>query len=147
MVINRIDIEECKDIDGAYYKAFPGVKQYHNYCFYRAEHYPYTSNLFGVRYYGANGHKLRNLLVQGSAAHFLKQRIRALWEFQQQSGCKSRMQLQIHDELVWELKKGDPPLAKKFKEIMEDWDDALVPIIAEGEVTTTTWADKQELDL
>ena len=140
-------LEECKDIDGAYYKAFPGVKQYHNYCFYRAEHYPYTSNLFGVRYYGANGHKLRNLLVQGSAAHFLKQRIRALWEFQQSIGCKSRMQLQIHDELVWELRKGDPPLAKKFKEIMEDWNDALVPIVAEGEVTTTTWADKQELEL
>ncbi len=140
-------VEQCKEIDAAYYAAFPGVKEYHNYCFTRAEHYAYTENLFGVRIYGANGHKLRNILVQGSAAHYLKLKIRKLWEYQKSINCKSRMQLQIHDELVWQLDKDDPPLAKEFKRIMEDWDDALVPLVAEAEVTNTTWADKRDLDI
>lgn len=140
-------IEQCKEIDAAYYTAFPGVKAYHNYCFQRAQCSDHTTNMFGINYYNANGHKLRNLLVQGSAAHFLKYRIRALWEFLKENGYKSRMQLQIHDELVFELHKDDPPLAKKLKAIMEDWDDAMVPIVAEGEVTNTTWADKRELEI
>lgn len=140
-------IEQCKEIDAAYYKAFPGVKAYHQYCFNRAQTEPYTSNLFGVRYYNVNGHKLRNILVQGSAAHFLKYRIRTLWEFLQTNNLKSRLQMQIHDELVFELNKEDPPIAKKLKQIMEDWPDALVPIVAEAEVTNTTWADKKEIDL
>ena len=103
--------------------------------------------MFGVRYYGANGHKLRNLLVQGSAAHFLKYRIRAIWEFLRDNGYKTRMQLQIHDELVFEENKEDPDLAKRIQEIMQDWDDALIPIIAEAERTTTNWAEKEEVEL
>lgn len=140
-------IEQCKEIDAAYYTAFPGIKAYHTYCFNRASAFPYTANLFGIRYYNVNGHKLRNILVQGSAAHFLKYRIRKIWEYLQANGYKSRLQMQIHDELVFELHKDDPPLAKKLKQIMEDWPDALVPIVAEGEITNTSWADKRELEL
>ena len=68
-------LEECKRIDGAYYQAFPGVKSYHNYCYARAQMYAYTENLFGLRYYNVSGHKLINLLVQGSAAFYLKNKI------------------------------------------------------------------------
>lgn len=139
--------EECQRIDEAYYKAFPGVKMYHQYCYNRAQNYPYTQNLFGVRYYNISGHKLRNTLVQGSAAHFLKYRIRALWEYMQKHHLKSRMQMQIHDELVFELDPADGPVARKFKAIMEDWPDTLVPIVAEAEVTKTNWAEKKELKL
>lgn len=139
--------EECVKIDAAYYTAFPGVKAYHQYCFDRAASYPYTSNLFGVRYYNINGHKLRNTLVQGSAAHFLKYRIRALWEFLNENNLQSRMQMQIHDELVFEIRKEDPPIAKQLKQIMEDWPDALVPVIAEAEATTTNWAEKTDYEL
>lgn len=32
----------------------------------------YATNLFGVRYYNVSGHNLINMLVQGSAAYFLK---------------------------------------------------------------------------
>ena len=29
---------------------------------------------------------------------------------------------------------------------MQDWDDALVPIVADMEVTTTTWAEKKDIN-
>ena len=141
-------LEECKRIDDAYYTAFPGVKAYHQYCYDRAQRYPYTSNLFGIKYYNISGHKLRNTLVQGSAAHFLKYRIRALWEFLQNNHMSSRMQMQIHDELVFEIRKEDPDtIFKDLKKIMEDWPDALVPIVAEAEVTRTNWAEKEDYDI
>ena len=34
----------------------------------------------------------------------------------------------------------------KFKEIMEDWSASMIPIIADMEVTTNTWADKVEVE-
>ena len=58
------------------------------------------------------------------------------------------MQMQIHDELVFEIRKEDPDtIFKDLKEIMEDWPDALVPIVAEAEVTRTNWAEKKDYDI
>lgn len=129
-------------IDEAYYIAFPGVKQYHQYCYDRAE-FSYTQNLFGIRYYGLSGHKLINCLVQGSAAYFLKMKIRELYDYSKAHNLKTRWQMQIHDELSWEIHvDDDPAVLFEFQRIMQDWDEGLVPLVADMEITTTTWAEK-----
>lgn len=139
--------EECVRINEAYYKAFPGIKNYHEYCKQRALTYSNTENLFHVRYYNVNGHKLKNMLIQGSAAFFLKWKIIQLYHYCQTNGIKTRFQMQIHDELSWEWDPSDPPeVFFKFKEIMEDWSASMVPIIADMEVSTSTWADKVEVE-
>ena len=139
--------EECVKINDAYYKAFPGVKEYHKYCSQRAAMYSNTTNLLGVKYYNVSGHKLKNLLIQGSAAFFLKQKIIELYKYCKENNIKTKFQMQIHDELSWEYDPADPPeVFFKFKEIMEDWKDTKVPIIADMEVTTTSWADKKEVE-
>lgn len=138
--------EEVKRIDDAYYTAFPGVKQYHEYCYASAQMCAYTPNLFGIRYYGVNGHKLINLLVQGSAAYYLKLKIRELYDYSKAHNLKTRWQMQIHDELSWERWEDETDIFYEFKRIMEDWPDALVPIVAEMDVSTTTWADKKGVD-
>ena len=139
--------EECVQINDAYYKAFPGIKNYHEYCKRRALEYSNTENLFHVRYYNVNGHKLKNMLIQGSAAFFLKWKIIQLYYYCKQNNIKSRFQMQIHDELSWEWNPEDPPeVFFKFKEIMEDWSAAMIPVIADMEVSTTTWADKKEVE-
>lgn len=138
--------EAAHKIDDAYYKAFPGVKQYHTYCYQRADTSSYTQNLFGMRYYGVSGHNLINMLVQGSAAYFLKMKIRALYEYTKAHNIKSKWQMQIHDELSWAYCSEDSPeVIFEFQRIMQDWDDALVPIVADLELTLTTWADKVEV--
>lgn len=134
--------DEITRINDAYYLTFPGVKTYHQYCYGRAS-FPYTSNLFGIKYYNVSGHKLINLLVQGSAAYLLKIQIRKLYDYTKANNIKSRWQMQIHDELSWERHKDETEVFLKFKEIMEDYPDTLIPIVAELEVTTTTWAEKK----
>lgn len=149
--------EECKRIDAAYYKAFPGVKMYHSYCYRRADEYPYTTNLFGLNYWGVNGHKLINLLVQGSAALLLKVKLLQVYEFLKD--YKSKLQMNIHDEIsilghssetqmfikkdgYW-LDTGNNNIFDQIKHIMETWEDTLVPIVAEMEISNTDWSEKK----
>lgn len=136
--------EEVKRIDGAYYEAFPGVKAYHQYCYDRAQSYSYTQNLFGIKYYGISGHKLINMLIQGSSAYYLKWKIRELYDYCKKNNIKSRFQMNIHDELSWERHISDPlEIFFEFQKIMENWSDTQVPIVAEMDATSTTWADKK----
>lgn len=135
--------EEITRIDQAYYKAFPGIKEYHNYCYGRAQGFTFTVNLFDVKYYGVSGHKLINLLIQGSSAFFLKIKIRELYDYSKQNNIKSRFQMNIHDELSWEKHKEDAEIFFTFQRIMQHWPDTIVPIVAEMDVSTTNWAEKK----
>ena len=134
-------------IDEAYYQAFPGVKAYHEYCNIMATSQPYVANLFGVKYYGLSGHKLINCLVQGSGAYLLKERIKEVDEYIQSHHLKSRMQMQIHDEISYEIYPGEEEHVQEFKKIMQKFEGAYVPIIADLEFTTTSWADKEECEV
>ena len=55
--------------------------------------------------------------------------------------------MQIHDELSWEWNINEnPEIFFDFKNIMEDWSDGLIPVIADMEVTTKSWSDKVEVE-
>ena len=139
--------EQVHKIDDAYYKAFPGVKEYHNYCYAMANKVAYLSNMFGVRYYNASGHNLINMLVQGTGAYYLKNKIIQVDKYLRENNCKSLLMMQIHDELQFKKHKDDSPkIFFDIKKIMEDWDDTYVPIVADMEVTYTNWAEKYEVD-
>ena len=58
---------------------------------------------------------------------------------------KSRFQMNIHDELSFEIHKGEEFLYPLIKKIMEDVDWMVVPAIADLEITTDNWADKKEV--
>jgi DNA polymerase I-like protein with 3'-5' exonuclease and polymerase domains len=58
------------------------------------------------------------------------------------------MVLCVHDELQFENVNRDPAMDRHIahiKAIMEDTPSILVPIIAECEVTTTDWSEKESL--
>lgn len=137
--------EEVTMIDQAYYKAFPGVKAYHSYCYEVARRVSNVPNLFGVKYWNVSGHKLINMLVQGSAAYYLK--VKIIETHKLLKNYHSKFQMNIHDELSFEWdERDDPELFFKIKAIMEDYPDAYVPIVADMEVTTTTWKAKEEVE-
>lgn len=140
------DDETIHRIDDAYYTAFPGVKSYHDYCNKIVKIQPYVSNIFGVKYYGLSGHKLINCLVQGSGAYLLKERIKEVDSYIQEHHLKTKIQMQIHDELSYEVYPGEEAEVLNFKKIMQKFDGAYVPIIADLEFTSTNWADKEEVD-
>lgn len=138
--------EEVHRINDAYYKAFPGVKIYHSYCYAIAMSKPYVANMFGVRYYNVSGHNLINMLIQGSSATLLKLKIKEIYDYTKKHHIRSRFQMNIHDEFSWEkhiMESMD--VFYSFKRIMEDWADAPVPIVAEMEITDTCWAEKHEV--
>ena len=121
----EFDDKEIDRIDGAYYKAFPGIKAYHKYCYAIANRQAYAQNLFGVRYYNVSGHNLINMLIQGTAAYILKIVIPKINTHLKKNGYQSKFQMQIHDELsfLWH-EADDPKVFFEIKEIMEDFKDS-----------------------
>lgn len=138
--------EECHAIDEGYYKAFPGVKHYHEVVKNIFAKEPYTENIYGVKYYGVAGHNLCNMLVQGSAAYMTKEQTHKVNKYLREHGYKSRIIIPIHDEIQLEHYAGDPPeLMFELKNIMQDI-DSQVPIVSDLEVTTTDWKHKVEIN-
>jgi DNA polymerase I-like protein with 3'-5' exonuclease and polymerase domains len=87
------------------------------------------------------------MLVQGSAAFYLKWKIKQLYDYCKTHNVKARWQMQIHDELSWEKHKDDGlSVFIEMQNIMGDWEDTLVPIVAEMDATKTTWADKKGVE-
>jgi len=138
--------EEIQKIDGAYYKAFPGIRTYQDYCYKLANHQSYATNLLGPKYWNVNGHKLINMLIQGAGAVFLKLKMIDIHKYLED--YHTEMQMNIHDEISFIYDHRDSiEIFKEIKSIMEKWDDAPVPIVADVERTTTYWSEKEDYSL
>jgi DNA polymerase I-like protein with 3'-5' exonuclease and polymerase domains len=57
---------------------------------------------------------------------------------------KSKMIMNIHDEVIFYLHKEEIHILPDIKDIFEDW-DFRVPIIAEVQYSEKSWGDKEEL--
>lgn len=138
--------ELAKKLYDAYYKSFPIIKTFIQYIKRTLYKQDYISNLFGRRYYNTNAHKGRSYIVQGSAADFIKiQMIECFNEILKNK--KTRMIMQIHDELIFEIHKDEVYIIKQLKELMQNLPDTKIPIEAEVEISYTTWADKKKVNL
>lgn len=147
-----ITLEQARAMNQGYTDAFPVVVTYQEGVIRKAREYGYVENLSGRRYYLSdwNKHyKLANYLIQGSCADELKKKMIEVDTYMEKHGLWETlpMVLCVHDELQFENVLHDPAMdthIKAIKEIMEDLPDILVPIVAECEVTTTNWAEKDE---
>lgn len=139
--------EKCREIDGAFYKAFPGVKDYQQWCMAQSSREPYLENLFGIRYYGCDGRHLMNYLIQGSGAYVLKTKLVEVDEYLIKNGYKSKMALSIHDEIVFYKHKDDPAdLFFAIKDILQTHPGLPIKLVSDMEVATTNWAEKYEVE-
>ena len=130
-----------------YNNAFPKVKTYQEKITVAHNLKGYVHNMCGRRYYLENNndsYKLANYCVQGSCADDLKRAIIEADELLLDK--KTRFILPVHDELQFEVWKGEEYLIPKLLEIMENVEWSLVPILADVEVTYTNWRDKKEVD-
>lgn len=139
--------EQQKKINDAYYKAFPKVEEFHKWVRRQANTCAYVPNLLGVRYYGADAHHLCNMLVQGSGAYFVKCKICEVEKYLQDHNCKSKLIMQIHDEVQLAVHKDDDPqIFFDIQKILGTWNGSYVPFVSDMELTTTTWANKIEVE-
>lgn len=141
------DEETLKRIDQSYYKAFPEIMKYHDYCERLALAQSYATNLFGIRYWNVSGHNLKNMLVQGSSATFLKIKTNLVADYIRKNNLITKIILPIHDEIQLDMPPSEYHHIPHIRDIMQDMDDWPIPIIADVEVTTTNWAEKEDMEL
>jgi DNA polymerase-1 len=118
---NRLEITqaEAKEIIARYFERFPKVKQYINDTIAKAKIDGYVSTLMGRRRYlpdlkSAN-QNLRsnaerqaiNMPIQGTAADMIKLAMVNIDKALRKKGLESRMILQVHDELVFDIRKAE----------------------------------------
>jgi DNA polymerase-1 len=127
--------QEAAEFLKSYFKKFPEIKDYMNTTINFCRKSGYVNNIFGRRCYiaGINdkNYNVRNFQeraainapIQGSAADIMRLAMIKIREaFGEKSNYKTRMLLQIHDELVFEthndeIKKIVPIIKKKMSDI------------------------------
>ena len=136
----------AEKLNQAYYDAFPKVLDYQRLVTQTYHRRGFVKNRYGRRYYLTDKrfvYRLYNYIIQGTCADMLKYKIievdRLLLPY------KSRFQMNIHDELSFEIYKGEEFLVPVIKKIMETVDWMTIPVVADVEVTKTNWAEKENV--
>lgn len=144
--------EVAQALDSAFYKAFPRIKDYQEWVTKQLSLYGYAENLYGRRYYMEDSrqfYKGCNYLIQGTCADMVKTFEIKIWKFIKENNLKTKMVLPIHDELVFLVPNGEEQYVKDLKHIMEDTLDVIknIPMVAEVEMSETSWRDKKGYEL
>ena len=127
----------------AYFKQYAGIAEYMAQCKEQAKAQGYVETLWGRRCHlpminDKNGARRAfaeraaiNAPLQGSAADIIKLAMIAVDELLQQSNVQTRMLLQVHDELVFELHEQEHHLIPQIKQAMEQVAHLSVPLLVE----------------
>ncbi len=116
---------EAKEIIDSYFTEFPAVKQYMDGAIEKARSQEYVETILGRRRYLRDinsrnmimrGFAERNAInapLQGSAADLIKVAMIHVHDWMKTKNLKSKMILQVHDELVFDAHKDEVELLKK----------------------------------
>jgi DNA polymerase-1 len=125
---NRLEISqsEAKEIITRYFERFPKVKQYINETIGSAKSKGYVSTLLGRRRYlpdiNSPNQNVRqnaerqaiNMPIQGTSADMIKLAMIHIHDALDKARLSSRMILQVHDELVFEIRKDEEEEMRKL---------------------------------
>jgi DNA polymerase I len=115
----RVSVDEARDLMDGYFKQFGGVRDYLHEVVAQARMDGYTETILGRRRYlpdlTSDNRQRRemaermalNAPIQGSAADIIKVAMLRVDGALRESGMRSRMLLQVHDELVFEVAPGE----------------------------------------
>ena len=135
-----ISTKEAKSIIENYFASFPTVKAFLESIEAKAKEQGYVETLLGRRRYfdfeHANAMQLAaylreagNTVFQGSTADLIKMAMLKIYRVIQEESLDAAILLQIHDELIFEIKESEAErLSKRFSEIMEHIVSLKVPL-------------------
>lgn len=146
---------EAKEIIDNYFEQFAGVKQYMNESVQYAKEHGYVKTMMGRKIKLADINSANatvrsfaervaiNAPIQGSAADMIKLAMINIDAAMTNAGVASKMILQVHDELIFDVPKDEVDLMKKL--IKDNMEAAMqlpnnVPVIAEAGVGMN-WLD------
>jgi len=138
----RIKRKEASEIINSYFEEFPMVKQYMDNSIFKARENEYVETILGRRRYlkdiNSRNAMMRafaernaiNAPIQGSAADIIKKAMIDIQSEIESRNLDSRMLLQVHDELVFDVKKTEKEtLMAIVKEKMEQAIKLDVPLV------------------
>ncbi|WP_137297103.1 DNA polymerase [Psychromonas sp. SP041] len=150
--------EQATRFIDSYFSVFPGVKTYIDHSVKLAREKGYTETLFGRKQFHPNirssnqadrGRAERaavNAPMQGTASDIIKLAMNRIMEHISEHNLKSKMLIQVHDELVFNVDKSEqntfPLIAKK---IMESSARLVVPLVADADIGKD-WASSHSLE-
>ncbi|WP_221793503.1 DNA polymerase I [Oceanobacter mangrovi] len=136
---------EAQDYVNLYFQRYPGVADYMETTREQARERGYVETIFGRRLYlpeiksknvPRRQHAERtaiNAPMQGSAADIIKRAMIRVFDWLPQSGFDARMVMQVHDELVLEVKEDQAEaFAEALKQQMQAAADLKVPLLVEA---------------
>lgn len=142
--MGNISMEEAKQIIDGYFRAYPKVKEYMENVVTEARKTGYVETIFGRRRYlpdiNSSNSVVRSLAernainapIQGSAADIIKLAMNNLHKAFRRSGIQSEVILQVHDELVIDMLKGEQETVVRIvREEMENAASLSVQLLAE----------------
>ncbi|MCG3112184.1 MAG: DNA polymerase I [Candidatus Manganitrophus sp. SB1] len=144
---------EAKRYIDRYFENYQGVQRFIDQMLETATQQGYVTTLFGRRRHIAElssrntqtrglGERLAvNTPLQGTAADIIKKAMIDIYRWMQEAEVKSRMILQVHDELIFEVPESEIPLMKeKVKEKMEGVIQLKAPLTVDIGVAAN-WAE------
>ncbi|RCK40917.1 DNA polymerase I [Thalassospira xiamenensis] len=145
--------KEAKAFIEAYFEIYPGIRDYMEQAKDFAKKHGFVRTLFG-RQIHINGINDKNGMrrsfgeraainapIQGGAADIIKRAMIAVPGALLDAGLKTRMLLQVHDELIFEAPEDEIEKAVKvIREVMENAAHLSVPLIADAGIGDS-WAD------
>jgi DNA polymerase-1 len=140
----NIDHKSAKEYIDTYYQRYKGVARYREDILNRAREQGYVSTLFNRRRYLPNIHhqepRIRaeaermaiNTPIQGTAADIIKMAMINIHDRLMKEGFNTKLLLQVHDELVFEVPKQEiEAIRKMVKEEMEGVYELKVPLVVD----------------
>jgi len=135
---------EAKEIIDAYFDEFKNVKLYMDRSIEKAKSEKQVKTLLGrrrflrdidSRNYTLRGYAERNAInspIQGTAADIIKLAMISISKWMKENNIKSKMIMQVHDELVFDVEKTELELLSlNIKKIMENVIKIKVPLLVE----------------
>ena len=139
----RIPRKEAAEIIENYFEQYPAVKTFMDGLIAGAKEKGYVETISGRRRHirdinSANGtvrsaaeRYAINAPIQGSAADLIKIAMIRIQKMLEEKQAKSRMLLQVHDELVFDLHKDEQHLIAEIQKLMQDAIPLNVPLIVD----------------
>jgi len=140
----NISRTEAKELIDGYFNSYSRVHEYMDECVKSAKEKGYVETLFNRRRYlpdvksnnnVVRGYAERNAInapIQGSAADIIKVAMVRIFKRMESEGLKSKMTLQVHDELNFNVRRDELEQLRKI--VLEEMEGAIklrVPLIAD----------------
>ncbi len=148
-----ITVKEARKYIDSYFEKYPKVKQYMEQTIQNAKEIGYVSTLFGRRriipeisssnfMVRSSGERMaRNTPIQGTAADIIKIAMVSVERELRKCGLKSKLILQVHDELIIEtLTEEENEVRELLKTCMENAAELSIPLVAETQ-SGASWYD------